>query len=423
MKGKTFRSGRLAALCVALIATNMAFAQSQTISCSSDDMGRHSCAADTRGGVRLSRQISGSPCTENSTWGYDKNGIWVDKGCRAEFQVLPAAAPSAVPNILSNVSPELISQLTKQFSITPAQATGGAGALFSLAKSRLTVAEFAKVATAVPGMASLLKSAPEMSGLSGISNVQGSLGGVASLAPVAASFQKLGLSPDMAGKFVPVLTSYVQSKGGSGTSALLAKALPASQPTPAAAAQIAKSAEQVTIPEGTTLSVRLIDPVDTEKNKDGDTFRGSLDSPILIQDRTVIPKNADVQAQLVSSKSAGHFTGSSAVVLVVSKITVDGITYDIQTEEFTKEGASRGKRSAEIIGGGAAAGAVIGAIVGGGKGAAIGAAAGAGAGTGVQALTKGEQIKLPSETVLEFHLKAPLTVSPAAATEKREALK
>lgn len=204
----------------------------------------------------------------------------------------------------------------------------------------------------------------------------------------------------------------------------VAKPLPASQPTQAAAApqptQPAPEPAQVTIPEGTGVTIRLIDAVDTEKNKEGDTFRASLDKPIVVQDKTVIPKNADVEARLVSAKSAGHFTGSSAVVLVVTKITVGGKTYDVQTGEFSKEGASRGKRSAVIIGGGAAAGAVIGAIAGGGKGAAIGAAAGAGTGTGVQALTKGEQIKLPSETLLEFQLKAPLTVTPASDTVKRE---
>ena len=204
----------------------------------------------------------------------------------------------------------------------------------------------------------------------------------------------------------------------------VANPLPASQPTQAAAApqptQPAPGPAEVTIPEGTGVTIRLIDPVDTEKNKEGDTFRASLDSPIVIQDKTIIPKNADVEARLVSAKSAGHFTGSSAVVLVVTKITVGGKTYDVQTGEFSKEGASRGKRSAVIIGGGAAAGAAIGAIAGGGKGAAIGAAAGAGAGTGVQALTKGEQIKLPSETLLEFQLKAPLTVTPASDTVKRE---
>lgn len=202
-----------------------------------------------------------------------------------------------------------------------------------------------------------------------------------------------------------------------------ASALPAAQQTQGAEVQPPPAAPEpvkVTIPEGTALAVRLIDPVDTEKNKEGDTFRASLDSPITIEEKTVIPKNADVEVRLVSSKSAGHFTGSSAVVLVVSKIAVGGKSYSVQTGEFSKQGASRGKRSAAIIGGGAAAGAVIGAIAGGGKGAAIGAAAGAGTGTGVQALTKGQQIKLPSETLLEFQLTAPLTVIPASETVKRE---
>lgn len=198
---------------------------------------------------------------------------------------------------------------------------------------------------------------------------------------------------------------------------------PASQQAQAAVPQPPRPAPEpvrVTIPEGTAITVRLIDSVDSEKNKEGDTFSASLDSPIVIDDKTVIPKNAEVEARLVSAKSAGHFTGNSAVVLVLSKITFGGKTYDVQTGEFTKQGASRGKRSAAVIGGGAAVGAVIGAIAGGGKGAAIGAAAGAGTGTGVQALTKSEQIKLPAETLLEFQLKAPLIVTPAGDTVKRE---
>jgi len=178
---------------------------------------------------------------------------------------------------------------------------------------------------------------------------------------------------------------------------------------------------EVTIPAGTTLSVRLIDPVDTAKNKEGEAFRASLDAPVVIDEKTVIPKNSDVEVRLVSAKSAGHFTGSSSVVLAMTKVAVAGKAYAVQTGEFTKAGASRGKRTAIVVGGGAAAGALIGALAGGGKGAAIGAAAGAGAGTGVQALTKGQQIQLPAETLLEFQLKAPLTVVPAAGdTTKRE---
>lgn len=182
---------------------------------------------------------------------------------------------------------------------------------------------------------------------------------------------------------------------------------------PSSASATAPAPQLVVVPQGTAISVRLIDPVDTAKNKEGDSFRASLDSPIEVDSKVVVPKNADVEAKLLSAKSAGHFTGSSSLVLVLTKITVDKKAYEIKTGQFTKQGASRGKRTAMVVGGGAAAGAAIGALVGGGKGAAIGAAAGAAAGTGVQGLTQGQQIQLPSETVLEFQLEAPLTINPA----------
>jgi hypothetical protein len=59
----------------------------QVVSCSSDDMHRHYCTADTRGGVRLVKQNSDSRCEQGRSWGYDNRGIWVDHGCRADFQV------------------------------------------------------------------------------------------------------------------------------------------------------------------------------------------------------------------------------------------------------------------------------------------------------------------------------------------------
>ena len=204
-------------------------------------------------------------------------------------------------------------------------------------------------------------------------------------------------------------------------------AAPAVQPQPAAPPAQASApvptqpaVSHVVIPQGTRLTVRLIDPVDTEKHKEGASFRASLDAPVVIQNKTVIPKNANATARLISSKSAGRFTGTSEVVLVLATITVGGKSYELQTGQFTKQTASRGERSAKVIGGGALAGAVIGAIAGGGKGAAIGAAAGAGAGTGVQAVTKGPQIKLPSETLLEFQLTAPVTVTPASDAAEPE---
>jgi hypothetical protein len=108
-------------------------------------------------------------------------------------------------------------------SINETQASGGAGALFGLAKSRLSPADFSKVSASVPGIDALIKSAPAASGTKGLSNLSG-LGGLSGLAPVAGSFQKLGLSPEMATKFVPVLTKFVESKGGSSVASLLAGA-------------------------------------------------------------------------------------------------------------------------------------------------------------------------------------------------------
>lgn len=142
-----------------------------------------------------------------------------------------AQAQNSVTSIAKSPSPELVGDLTKQLSITPAQATGGAGALFGLAKSRLSAPDFSKISAVVPGMNGLLKAAPAASslsgdGLSGISGLPKSLPGSAGgLASVASSFQKLGLSPDMVEKFTPVLTQFVQAKGGSSVASLLSKGL------------------------------------------------------------------------------------------------------------------------------------------------------------------------------------------------------
>jgi hypothetical protein len=155
----------------------------------------------------------------------------------------------------------------------------------------------------------------------------------------------------------------------------------------------------------------MIDSIDSERNKPGETFRASLDAPLSLEGNVVVPKGADVEGRIAEAQSAGHFTGRSELALELTHITVHGRAYELHTNQYTREGSSRGKRTAATVGGAAAAGAVIGAIAGGGKGAAIGAATGAGAGTAVQAVTKGQQIKIPSETVLEFRLTSPLRVA------------
>jgi hypothetical protein len=179
---------------------------------------------------------------------------------------------------------------------------------------------------------------------------------------------------------------------------------------PVSTAEVATDVPVVTIPAGTSLSIRLIDAVDSEKNQSGDIFTATLASPVLVEGRVVVPKNADVEGKIQELKSAGHFAGRSEISLALTKLSFNGKTYPIETKEYTQEGTSRGKRTAATVGGGAAVGALIGGLVGGGKGALIGAGAGAGAGTGVQAVTKGQQIHLASESILEFQLNAPLAM-------------
>jgi hypothetical protein len=188
---------------------------------------------------------------------------------------------------------------------------------------------------------------------------------------------------------------------------------PSAQPAPAdhiAQAPPPPSPKKLIIDQGTQLTVRLIDPIDSEKNQTGDTFHATLNAPLTSDGEQAVPAGVELTGHLVDVKSAGKFAGQSVVVLQLDSLSSGGKTYSLQTDQYRKQGSSRGKNTAEKVGGGAIIGGIIGAIAGGGKGAAIGTAAGAGVGGGVQAATKGQQIKLPSETVLNFTLQAPITV-------------
>ena len=167
---------------------------------------------------------------------------------------------------------------------------------------------------------------------------------------------------------------------------------------------------KITIEQGTQMTVRLIDSIDSEKNQVGDTFHATLNAPLSAEGTEAIPAGTDVTGHIVDLKSAGKFAGQSLVVLQLDSISSNGKSYSLQTDQYRKEGSSRGKNTAEKVGGGAIIGGIIGAIAGGGKGAAIGTAAGAGVGGGAQAASKKQPIKLPSETVLNFTLQAPITV-------------
>jgi hypothetical protein len=159
-----------------------------------------------------------------------------------------------------------------------------------------------------------------------------------------------------------------------------------------------------TVPAGTSIMIRTIDAIDSDHNQVGDKFQASLEQPIVVDDVVVVPKGADVYGHLTEATEAGKIQGRSQLKLELTGIVVKGQTIPLVTGDYSVSGSSRGASSAKRIGGGAAGGALLGALIGGGKGAAIGAGVGAGAGTAVQVATKGPQVHVPSETLLQFTL-------------------
>jgi len=130
----------------------------------------------------------------------------------------------------------------------------------------------------------------------------------------------------------------------------------------------------------------------------------------VVEGNVIIAKDADVYGRLIESRESGTFTGRSQLRLELTGIVVNGRTVRVVTEEYDMTGKSRGASTAERTVTGAALGSIIGAAAGGGEGAAIGAGVGAAAGAGSQTITKGDQIRVPSETLLEFTLQQDVSV-------------
>jgi hypothetical protein len=160
----------------------------------------------------------------------------------------------------------------------------------------------------------------------------------------------------------------------------------------------------VAIPAGTDISIRTIDSVDSERDRRGQTYRASIDQPVIVNGQTVIPRGADAVIMLSDSQQSGKIEGKAVLTLELRSITINGRTYDSTSSTVSRESGSRGARSAKVIGGTAALGAIIGAIAGGGRGAAIGAGSGAAVGTAAQVVTSGQKVKVPAETLLTFTL-------------------
>lgn len=172
----------------------------------------------------------------------------------------------------------------------------------------------------------------------------------------------------------------------------------------------AKTPAYVTIPAGTRITVRTIDAIDSTQNQVGDRFQASLEEGLRVDGNEIVSRDAGVYGRLAESKESGTFTGRSQLRLELTAFEVNGQTVPIVTGEYELTGKSRGASTARRTVGGAAVGSIIGALAGGGKGAAIGAGVGAGAGAGSETITKGDQVKVPSETLIEFTLQQDVSI-------------
>jgi hypothetical protein len=174
--------------------------------------------------------------------------------------------------------------------------------------------------------------------------------------------------------------------------------------------QPAQPAGPIQLAAGTNFVIRLIDSVDSQTASQGQSFAASIDQPVVVNGKTVIPRGANAVMRLVDTTPSGTFTGRTELALALISVKVNDRYVPINTQTVTRVSDARGQQTAKVVGGTAAVGAIIGAIAGGGKGAAIGAGAGGAAGAGAQVITKGQRVKIPSETRLTFTLENPVTI-------------
>ncbi|OFW01285.1 MAG: hypothetical protein A3G20_02265 [Acidobacteria bacterium RIFCSPLOWO2_12_FULL_59_11] len=212
----------------------------------------------------------------------------------------------------------------------------------------------------------------------------------------------------------PAATSSSQTTAGSPGQP--ARSRPAGQSGSSAGSSASAPASSqprtVTLAVGTVLKVRTTNAISTESHKTGDTFSGTLEEPVVEGGWVIAPKGSAVEGGVIDADKGGRVQGVAHLTLALDMLhSADGQSLEISTGPFTVEARTTKTKDATKVAIGTGIGAAIGAIAGGGKGAGIGAATGAGAGTGVVLATRGDAAEIASETVLNFELNSPVTVT------------
>jgi hypothetical protein len=173
----------------------------------------------------------------------------------------------------------------------------------------------------------------------------------------------------------------------------------------------------VTIPAGTLLQVRLSEPLDIAKLQDGATFQATAASDVFEGNVLAIPRGAVLQGTVVKVKKPGALGGSGELELQINSVNMGGKVYPVATDTWSSKSPNKAGYTASNTAGGALVGALIGGLIGRGPGAAIGAVAGGGAGLAASGATNGPRLYLPPESLLNFHMSAPVTVQPVSWQE------
>ncbi|QNI36178.1 BON domain-containing protein [Edaphobacter albus] len=179
---------------------------------------------------------------------------------------------------------------------------------------------------------------------------------------------------------------------------------PAPAPAPVPAPPPPPAFKNVTVPSGTTIPVRITQTLSSANAQVGQTFSGTVATDIMADGLVAIRQGTGVSGRVSAVQEAAHYKGNSLLSIELVSLDRRGDSLAVSTQPYSVEGKGRGKNTAAKVGGGAAIGAIIGAIAGGGKGAAIGSAAGAGIGAGANTVTRGEQVQIPSESLVNFSL-------------------
>src|SRR3974377_640358 len=145
----------------------------------------------------------------------------------------------------------------------------------------------------------------------------------------------------------------------------------------------AQNKKKVTVPAGTRVLIRTIDPIDSSKNKAGYRFTASLETNLQADDVVIAPRGTTLYGKLVEASSAGRFKGSSELELELTDIVINGTAYPLLTSTYEIKGKGEGGNTTKKVLGGAGLGALIGGLAGGGARAGVGASAGRAGGAGV----------------------------------------